>query len=513
MHKSQIFGAALLAFLLGTAMASAVAVSGNWILFLIGVSFACMIVAGYFALSREEKLSKQKVFLIGLIFLCFSGGAYRFSVANAGQSVLNQFIGLEAGGKTIEFTFRGYVDGEITKDNSRFSFQFRIKEIVTPKLIIPVNDRILVQGELSQPAKFGDPLEIVAPLLAPTNSGEFDYVMYLKKQGIRAVAKSPKIKSLDKDLNLGAFEKARLSIFRPIFNIKNRFEKSVGTSIASPNSAYINGILLGSRQNIPDSLRKDFNRTGTSHVLAISGYNITLVAETLLGLLLWRWRRQKAILIAIAGIAVFTVMTGASASVVRAAVMGSVVLIASGIGRLSDARNAVLFTAAVMIAFNPFLLVFDVGFQLSFAAVLGLIYVYPSLQNKFGRRDETGGIREIALMTLSAQIAVLPLLVGYFKTISLFSLPANILILPFMPAVMLLGFISGVAGMILPIAGKVLGLAAWAVSEYQLSVVRLFSHLPWSSVDVSISWPIIVAVYFFGAFTLWRLRTSSNAKV
>lgn len=513
MHKSQILGFLLLAFLFGTAMASAVAVSGNWLLFLIGISFACMIVAGYFALSREEKLSKQKVFLVGLIFLCFSGGAYRFSVANAEQSILNQFIGLEAGGKPVEFIFRGYIDGEITKDNARSNFQFKIKEIITPKLIIPVNDLVLVQGELSQPAKFGDSLEIIASLSAPTNSSEFDYVMYLRKQGIRALAKSAKVKSLDKDLSLGVFEKAQLSIFRLIFNVKNKFEKSVGTSIASPNSAYINGILLGSRQNIPDSLRQDFNRTGTSHVLAISGYNITLVAETLLGILLWRWRRQKAIWIAIIGVAVFTIMTGASASVVRAGIMGSIILIASGLGRLSDARNAILLTAAIMIVFNPFLLVFDVGFQLSFAAVLGLIYIYPLLQSRLGVRGETGGIREIALMTLAAQLAVLPLLVGYFKTISLFSLPANILILPFMPIVMLLGFISGVAGLILPFAGKVLGLTAWAVSEYQLSVVRLLSHLPWSSVDVSISWPIIVAVYLLGVLVLWRFRIFGNAKV
>ncbi len=513
MHKSQILGAVLLAFLLGIAMASAVAIRDLRLLVAIGVVFGCMVVAGYFALRNNEKLSRQKIFLAGLVLLCFTAGAYRFSAADAKHSILDEFIGLEAGGKPIAFTFRGYVDEEVVKDNSRSNFQFRIKSIVTPKLVIPVNDRVLVQGELSQPAKFGDPLEIITPLSAPTNSGEFDYVMYLKKQGIRAVAKSPKIKSLDKDLNLGFFERARLVVFRPIFNLKNVFEKSVSVSISSPNSAYINGILLGSRQNIPDSLREDFNRTGTSHVLAISGYNITLVAETLLGILLWRWRRQKAIWIAIVGVAIFTIMTGASASVVRAAIMGSIILIASGIGRLSDARNGILLTAAVMVIFNPFLLVFDVGFQLSFAAVLGLIYIYPLLQSRFGVRGEMGGIREIALMTLSAQMAVLPLLVGYFKTLSLFSLLANILILPFMPAVMFLGFVSGIAGLIIPFLGKVLGLAAWAVSEYQLFVVRWLAHVPGAAIDVSISWPLIAIVYIIGACAVWRIKSFQHAKI
>lgn len=513
MHKSQILGFLLLAFLLGTATASAVAVSGGWLLVSLGVSFVCMVVAGYSALRKEEKLSRQKTFVAGLILLFFIAGAYRFSVADSERSVLDQFVGLEAGGKPVELIFRGYGEGEVVKNNFRSNFNFRIKQIVTPKFIIPVNERILVQTELTQAVQLGDQLEIASSLSAPTNTSEFDYVMYLKKQGIRAIARPSKVSPLQKSLPLGIIERARLAVFRPVFHFKDAFEKAVAASVPAPNSAYINGILLGTRQAIPDSLRQDFNRTGTSHVLAISGYNITLVAETLLGILLWHWRRQKAILISIAGIAVFAVMTGASASVVRAAVMGAILLIASGIGRLSDARNAILLTATAMVAANPFLLVFDVGFQLSFAAVLGLVYLYPSLHGRFGGAGEAGGIRETALMTLAAQVAVLPLLVGYFKTISLFSLPANILILPLMPAVMLLGFVSGVAGMMLPIAGKILGLAAWAVSEYQLLVVRSFSHLPGSSVEVSISWFVVLAVYICMGYAFWRLKKTDDAKI
>jgi len=140
-----------------------------------------------------------------------------------------------------------------------------------------------------------------------------------------------------------------------------------------------------------------------------------------------------------------------------------------------------------MVWLNPFTLVFDVGFQLSFVAVLGLMYLYPYLDSKLNKIPKLGTLKEITLMTLSAQIAVAPLLIYYFKNFSIVSLPTNVLILPFIPAAMFAGFISGFAGMIfLPLgplgeiglgASQIVGWFAWAVTTYQIEVVKLFAGI------------------------------------
>ena len=130
-----------------------------------------------------------------------------------------------------------------------------------------------------------------------------------------------------------------------------------------------------------------------------------------------------------------------------------------------------------MIWLNPFALVFDVGFQLSFLAVMGLLYIYPFLDNKFRKVPELWKLKELTLMTVSAQLAVVPLLIYYFHQFSALSLLANILILPFVPFAMLAGFVSGVGGMIFLPLGKIIGFTAWAITTYQIKIIEFFATL------------------------------------
>src|SRR3989344_107249 len=285
----------------------------------------------------------------------------------------------------------------------------------------------------------------------------------------------PDIEKNNSRLNISFSERIKLFAWSKIFSVKEKFEKSVGLSIPEPNASFINGILLGSRQNIPDDLKEAFNKTGTTHILAISGYNIMIISWAVLGGLIYFFRRRVAFWISVGIIIVFVILTGASASVVRAAIMGLLLSFASGYGRLYDQKNSIILAGAIMIWFNPFVLVFDIGFQLSFAAVLGLIYLYPWLDYKAHKLSELGGMKELVLMTLSAQVAVAPLLIYYFGGFSPISLPANILILPFVPVAMLLGFIAGLVGMISVSLGQLVCYLAWAVTTYQIGIVRYLS--------------------------------------
>ena len=313
----------------------------------------------------------------------------------------------------------------------------------------------------------------------------------------------PKIESAD--LNLSFYEKIKLAVFKRIFIVKLAFEKSIERSVAEPNAAFIGGILLGSRSQIPQDIKDDFARTGTSHILAISGYNITIVATIVSSFFLLFFRRPAAFWFSLIGITLFTILTGAQASVVRAAIMGSLVLLAYREGRLTNPRNAIALVGAAMVFINPVVLRYDIGFQLSFAATLGLVYVAPVIEKYFSKLPKLFDLRETLIMTISAQIFVLPLLLYYFKSLSLISLPANIIVLPTIPLAMILGFMAGITGMIMPFLGQLVGYFAWLLTSIELGIIIFFAKPSWAAVSVGFTWHMIVIAYAIMISGLVRL--------
>ncbi|MBI2003478.1 MAG: ComEC/Rec2 family competence protein [Parcubacteria group bacterium] len=186
-------------------------------------------------------------------------------------------------------------------------------------------------------------------------------------------------------------------------------------------------------------------------------------------------RRQKAFWVTVLAIAAFTVLTGASASVIRAALMGILVLLAYREGRFYSMTNSIVLAGTVMIALNPKVLRFDAGFQLSFLATLGLVRLAPFFKEKLEKLPEFFNFKENFVATLSAQLAVLPVILYNFGNFSLVSLPANVLILPIIPVTMLFGFLAGISGLVWLPLGNLVGLAAWLLAEYEILIVRLFS--------------------------------------
>lgn len=412
-----------------------------------------------------------------ILFLTLIFGMGRFVYADLANGILIQFADKYAGDKPVETVLRGYVDEQPAINGQTTQFDFKAREIIFPDKIFPVNEitKVTIRGAVFY--EIGDTLEVRGQISEPKNFEEgFDYAQYLKRSGINTVISFPVISEI-KELNTGIITGLAIGFKRSVANIKNHFEETVGKSIVEPNASYINGILLGSRQNIPDDLREVFNKTGTAHILAISGYNIMIISWGVLMGLIFFFKRRVAFWISVIVIILFVILTGASASIVRAAIMGLLFSFAHGYGRLYDQRNSIVLAGGIMILHNPFTLVFDVGFQLSFAAVLGLIYLYPLINQKLNKFPEFGGLKEILSMTLSAQIAVAPLLIYYFGNFSLLSLPTNILILPFVPVAMLLGFLAGLGGTIFLPLGQIIGYAAWAITTYQIEVVKIFSEL------------------------------------
>ncbi len=225
--------------------------------------------------------------------------------------------------------------------------------------------------------------------------------------------------------------------------------------------------------------------SGTTHLVALSGYNIAIVV-LLVAHALSRFFSRRATFYATALIILlFVLMVGAEASVVRAAIMGFLVLLARESGRIYSFRNALTLAAFLMVLFDPSVLVFNLGFQLSFLSLLGIVYLEPALRFLFQRNYRHGkpvqesflAWRENASTTLAAQLAVLPLLVQAFNQASLSALFANVLILSVVPATMMAGFILGAVSLFSGALGYLLAFFVNILLLYQIWAIDLFARV------------------------------------
>ena len=475
MSSSRAFLFLLLAFIIGVASGSFFDVSEKFVL--TAVIFDLVLVSVFYR--RGSKIKNFRIAFAGFLFVAFVLGVLRFDASESSTKALTVFN--DTG---VEVSLSGSVVDEPQRLSDKQRLVVKAKEITASGYSLQISEKIMITAELYPEYEYGDLVLVRGKLVAPKSfdpersregpqrasasygASDFDYAAYLAKDSIFSLSYYPKIEKTGE---------SSFSPFRGIFKAKKVFQDSVSRSIAEPNAAFINGILLGSRENIPQNLKDAFNETGTTHLLAISGYNITVVALYVSILLTFFMRRQKAFWFAVIGIIVFTILTGASASVMRAGVMGILVLIARQAGRFYNPANSIVFAGAAMIVLNPKVLRFDVGFQLSFLATLGLLYLYPLIQRKMEKIPSLWTFKDNLIATISAQLAVLPVILYNFGNFSPVSVPANALILPVIPLAMLLGLLSGISGLMWSGLGRLVGFGAWLVSEYVISVVKLLS--------------------------------------
>lgn len=351
-----------------------------------------------------------------------------------------------------------------------------------------VNGLALVTIKPYPAYQYGDLLQIYGRLEEPENFSDFDYKTYLAKSDIYSVVASPEIEVLARGRGS--------RIKQALFALRQKYKNSIQSLLPEPQAGFLAGLNLGENKQLSSELSDAFARSGTSHIVALSGYNISIIAAFFMTIFGWFMvRRSLRFWLAVVAIVFFTILTGASASVVRAAIMGILVLLARHEGRMYNVRNALVFAGAAMIYINPKILRFDIGFQLSFLATAGLVWLAPVFEKWFGCLPKSFGLKEILIATLSAQLAVLPLLVVYFGQLSIISPLANLVILLFIPQTMLLGFLAGGIGMVWLAAAKIFGWLAWLFLTFEIGAIRFFASLPFSSIKIEWGWPIAVIYY------------------
>ena len=380
------------------------------------------------------------------------------------------------------------------------------------KLTIEVENKkgkVLVITNRYPEYQYGDKLKITGKLKTPQEFEDFNYKDYLKKDGIYSVMDWPKIELLER----GKYTGPTRAIYAIILDFKNKLRESIYQNLSRPESSILGAMILGDKRKISDEWKNKLNIAGVRHITAVSGLHVTVLSSILMTFLLWLgfWR-QQAFFGAILIIALFIVMTGLQPSAIRAGIMGGLFLLAQYFGRMNSASRAIFFAGAVMLAQNPLLLKLDVGFQLSFLAMLGIIYLLPIFRYwlKFIPWENP---KSILAMTLSAYLFTLPILIYNFGYISFVAPLTNILIVPLLYWIMIFGFIFGLFGMILPIIGWILSFPAWFLLTYLIKIVDWFSKVPWAYKTLeNVHWIWLLISYLILGLITWRLNESQKLK-
>ena len=407
----------------------------------------------------------------GIFLISFAFGIARFSwYATAKEQAT---IITYAEGEVV--TIRGIVEDapDVREKNTRVVVN--VVEVILNEEGVwhAAQGRVLLFANRYPVFQYGDEIKVRGKLQKPESFSEFDYPNYLAKDQIYTLMYNPHIELVSSGNGN--------RIKNVLFGLKHAFERSIENTLPEPHAAFLKGILLGSRSRIPSWLLDAFQVTGVTHIIALSGFNITIIADSISRALRKLYiSPQGTFWISLTVITLFTIMVGASPSIVRASLMGVLILLAAKEGRRYQGPNALTFAGALMILHNPAILRFDVAFQLSFLATAGLLFVAPRLEHPFRFVPGFFNFRSSIITTLAAQGMVLPLLLYHFGAVSLISPISNVLILSLMPLTMFFGFVGALMGIVWVSAGVVLGSITYAFISYHIYIVTLFSSIPFA---------------------------------
>jgi competence protein ComEC len=362
----------------------------------------------------------------------------------------------------------------------------------------PIEGQILARTTRYKTWNYGDYVLVKGYLETPPEFETFSYKEYLERRDIYSIVSNANVKLMSSGHGN--------PVHSMIYALRDRALTTIQVLFPDPEASLLAGILVGMEEAIPPEVQQDFNDTGTTHIIAISGFNITIIAAIFVSLFRRTLGIRRGIFIAGLGIALYTVLVGADAAVVRAAIMGGITLLARILGRRTHGFAALSAAAILMTVFNPEVL-WDVGFQLSFAATLGLILYSPPLEEFFIRiaskwipektvKKLAPPINEFILFTLAAQVTTLPMTAYYFQRFPLSSLIANPVILPIQPPLMIIGGIATLLGMIWVPLGRPVAWIAWIFPAFTIRAVTFFAELPLSSIPLgNVAGPAIVIFY------------------
>lgn len=393
----------------------------------------------------------RKRFLIFLLFL----GIYVLRYAWAWPVFDETYAGFYNGEKLI---IKGWIAEDPLAYGSSVQFLLQAESFQKFDNQHPLRGTIKVTGLFVETIEYGDRVEVTGMLQVP-------------------IRKDPRIASLMKNPGLRMLEKGnRYGIVRTLLRLKHFLIDRLNELFPEPSASFAAGILLGSRSSIPQGIIDDFRKTGLTHIIALSGFNIVILISFIESLFMG-FPRRLSTLLSIVIICLFTILVGASASVVRASIMGSLSLLARCFGRKSIGLRTIMITGFGMVLFDPFILFYDIGFQLSFGATAGILLFAKKWQEALQWIPNRLSLRDSIVTTWAAQVFTLPLILFYFRGFSIINTFTNIIVLPFIPWLMLGSFVS-------LFVGKIMAAPTFILFELVLWLIHFFASFPFAFVQV-----------------------------
>jgi competence protein ComEC len=392
--------------------------------------------------------------------------------------------------------------------------QLVMAELVVADVAPPVelSDRLLVWLPRGPRLVAGDRVELQTELALPEDFDGFAYREYLARQDVAAIARPRSVAVVPSN---GGGPVA------PLAAIRGTLHAGLVGLVPEPEAALGAGILLGVRSSIAPEVADDFATAGLTHVVAISGWNIAIVAALVAAMLRprepRRGGRRAGVVAAVAIVAGYVLLTGASPSVVRAALMAAAMLVGRLAGSRAHATSALGLAALVMLMAAPSVL-WDVGFQLSLLATAGLIWFGAAFEARL--RGWPGWIREPIALTMAAQVTTLPVILVNFERLSLVAPIANVLVVPIVPLAMAASAVAALGGVVVDLialgpvgagAAWLVGGAAWLVLRAMIEVGALMASVPMAAVDVGVPAPFAIAWFPILGLATWALRRDGPA--
>ncbi len=366
-----------------------------------------------------------------------------------------------------------------------------ILAVLPPDTNLQYGDAVAVRGALESPQSF------------LTQQGRtFDYPGYLRARGITALMQRA---------TLSSSEAGSWSVLRTLYQLKHAFEHALERVIHGSAAALMEGFLLGEKHGLSSTLTQAFVLVGLIHVVVLSGYNIGVVSDYTLRLLGSFLPRRAALVVAAVFITLFALMAGGGMATMRALLMGLIAVIARFFRRPTAALRSLGAAGVVMLLWNP-LVLFDVGFVLSVLATFGLITLAPAVERRltFLPAWKNFDVRATAATTIAVQIFVLPALLYYTGVLSFVSVPINVVVLPFIPLAMLLGFISGMLALVHPYLALVPALLSEGLLWLMVMLVQWAAALPFAAAIVPAfsGWVAVLLYAPLTGLTIWAARRS-----
>ncbi len=465
-----------LSFLVGIVLAAAIPFPA-WAWTIIAVLFFLL----FLILRRSSFITPHSLlithpFLPLLPTFLFLGSAY----FQARQPNIDAFHIAFYNDRNYELLITGYLAEPPDYRDGYTNLTLNVQAVDTGNGDLEASGRLLVRVLPNEEYQYGEQIRLRGELKTPPENEEFSYRDYLARQGIHSYMTKAEVTRLPgNDGN---------PFWRLVYTFKSNLVENTYKIFPDPEASLFAGILFGVDTGLPKRLQEAFKNTGTAHIIAISGFNIAIIAGLFFSIFKTLLQNERlGAALAVVSIFLYAFLVGGDPAVMRAAFMGSLSLFAKQIGRRNAGINTLAVVALVMSLFNP-LTLWDIGFQLSFFATLGLIlYAEPfsnitaNLIEKISRTDNSAVIRIIndnVILTLAAQVMTIPLMMYYFNRISIVSFIANPFILPIQPAVMILGGLAVFVSLLILPLGQLLAWVAWPFAGYTIRVVEFFDKIP-----------------------------------